>query len=453
MILKYDTKRNQDMLLKAVFEGQDCCTTVAKTANHITEYFDKNEAYIYISKDVKNYYSFLKVVDSIILSQRRNYQIDILSFASFFLSVEEVLRAFILQEAFHNEEIFSMKTASKKEEKNTISLYLADEKYHLFAEEYVILANAIKGARDLQITPPNIATSEKIAAKIEEEFSQNPALKVTVLKRKEIEKEQMNLLLAVNSGSSYEPRCVIVEYNGNPESKEKYVYVGKGICFDTGGYNTKGYHMDGMKFDMSGSVICAYAVKALAELKAKVNVSAIMMLTDNAIDTHATVPESVIKSMSGKTVEITDTDAEGRLVLADGLFYGATKLNASLLVDVATLTGTMTRALGKTYSGIYSTCDKNWEQFESAAKTAHERVWRMPLHEDFHKPNKLSKVADLNNYSTTELSDCNTAAMFLKEFTNNVPYIHCDVAGTADAKGIGFGVLVSTLVEFAKNQK
>ncbi|CRH46694.1 leucyl aminopeptidase [Chlamydia trachomatis] len=168
----------------------------------------------------------------------------------------------------------------------------------------------------------------------------------------------MGLLLAVNAGSSYQPRVVIVEYNGNPKSKEKFVYVGKGITFDTGGYNTKGYHMEGMKFDMSGSAIVAYAVKTIAQLGIKANVAAIMMLTDNAIDTHGTVPESVVKSMSGKTVEITDTDAEGRLVLADGIFYAAKKLNASLIVDVATLTGAMLRALGKTYSGIYATNDE-----------------------------------------------------------------------------------------------
>lgn len=263
----------------------------------------------------------------------------------------------------------------------------------------------------------------------------------------------MGLMLAVNSGSSYEPRVLIAEYNGNPESKEKYVYVGKGITFDTGGYNTKGYYMDGMKFDMSGSVIVAYAVKAIAQLKLKANVAAIMMITDNAIDTHPTMPESVIKSMSGLTVEITDTDAEGRLVLADGLYYGASKLNASLLIDAATLTGSMERALGKTYSGIWSTSEQRWEDFDKAAKIAHEKVWRMPLHDDYDKPNKESKVADLNNYNNSEKSDCNTAAMFLKHFTNNVDYIHCDIAGTADNKGLGLGILVSTFVELAANQK
>ncbi|SYV90454.1 Cytosol aminopeptidase, partial [Metamycoplasma alkalescens] len=168
------------------------------------------------------------------------------------------------------------------------------------------------------------------------------------------------MLLAVNSGSSYDPRVVVLEYSGNKKSKEKFVYVGKGITFDSGGYNTKGYHMEGMKFDMSGSAIVAYALKTIAQLKIKANVAAVMMLTDNTIDTHATVPESVVTSMSGKSVEITDTDAEGRLVLGDGIYYAAKNLKASLIVDVATLTGAMVRALGKTYSGIYATNDQRW---------------------------------------------------------------------------------------------
>ncbi|WP_412031621.1 M17 family metallopeptidase [Metamycoplasma buccale] len=467
MIKEYLTKLNEDMLLKAKFEkfncgckaknGNECknccCLLIAKKPNYITEFFDKNEAAIFISKDVKNYYDFLKVVDSIVLSKRRNYLIDVKSFVNEFLTIEDVLRAFVLREAFHNAKLYSSKEENRDKKEYKISLFLEDKKYLDFVNKIVIIAEAVNGARNLQITPPNVATSEFIAKVIEEDFSKIKNLKVTTLKRNEIEKLGMGLLLAVNAGSSYEPRVVIVEYNGNLKSKEKFVYVGKGITFDTGGYNTKGYHMEDMKFDMSGSVICAYAVKALAQINTKTNVAAIMMLTDNAIDTHGTVPESVIKSLSGKTVEITDTDAEGRLVLADGLYYGATKLNATLLVDAATLTGSMTRALGKTYSGIYSTSDKRWEQFLSSANKAYEKVWRMPLHEDFHKPNKSSLIADLNNYSNSEKSDCNTAAMFLKEFTKNVDYIHCDIAGTADNKGMGLGILVSTLFELGESQK
>ncbi|RBI33732.1 M17 family metallopeptidase [Metamycoplasma hominis] len=449
----YETKRNKDMLLTAVYEGSNASLNIAKKDNHITEDFKKNEAFIYIPKTVDNYFSFLKVVDKILSSNRRNYQINIASFVKEnVVSTEEVFRAFVSKLAFKNANLYSVKTKENKQEK-TITLFYADKSYEELVERLSIILEATNKARSLQMTPPNVATSEYIAKVVKEDLENIPGLSIKVLDRDNIKKNNMGLMLAVNSGSSYEPRVLIAEYNGNPESKEKYVYVGKGITFDTGGYNTKGYYMDGMKFDMSGSVIVAYAVKAIAQLKLKANVAAIMMITDNAIDTHPTMPESVIKSMSGLTVEITDTDAEGRLVLADGLYYGASKLNASLLIDAATLTGSMERALGKTYSGIWSTSEQRWEDFDKAAKIAHEKVWRMPLHDDYDKPNKESKVADLNNYNNSEKSDCNTAAMFLKHFTNNVDYIHCDIAGTADNKGVGLGILVSTFVELAANQK
>ncbi|SFW07375.1 leucyl aminopeptidase [Chlamydia abortus] len=163
----------------------------------------------------------------------------------------------------------------------------------------------------------------------------------------------MDLLLSVNKGSMYEARVVIIEYNGNPESKEKTVYVGKGITFDAGGYSLKSpKFMLGMKYDMSGSAIVAATMKAIAQLKPKVNAAAIMCITDNRINGDASLPDSVYTSMSGKTVEVNNTDAEGRLVLADGLFYGATKLNATHLIDIATLTGAIVRTLGESHTGI-----------------------------------------------------------------------------------------------------
>ncbi|TPE57787.1 leucyl aminopeptidase family protein [[Mycoplasma] falconis] len=455
MLSNYETKRNKEMLLQASYEGTLMCSCIAQKANYITENFEKNVAHIFISKDVKNYYDFLKVVDSIVNSQRRNYQIDIASFASVdFLTVEEVLRAFVMRIAFKEAKLYSAKEKSKsKEGKVELSLYLEDKTYNKYFKELLVIADAINAARNMQVTPPNVATSEYVAKEVKKDLTGIENLTVKVLNKSEIEKLGMGLMLAVNAGSSYQPRVVVAEYNGNPKSKEKYVFVGKGITFDTGGYNTKGYHMDGMKFDMSGSVICAYAVKAIAELGLKTNVAAVMMLTDNAIDNKPTMPESVVKSMSGKTVEIVDTDAEGRLVLADGLYYGSKNLKASLLVDVATLTGSVSRALGKTFSGIWATEDSRWEELKAAAEVAHEKVWRLPLHKDFLKPINGSHVADLQNYNNAEVSDCNTAAMFLKEFTNKTDYLHCDVASTADANGMGLGVLVSTLVELARGQK
>nr|WP_313770892.1 hypothetical protein [Mycoplasmopsis felis] len=149
------------------------------------------------------------------------------------------------------------------------------------------------------------------------------------------------------------------------------------MTFDTGGVNTKGYHMEGMKFDMSGSVIAAYTVKVLAELQAKVNAYAIMCITDNRINNDASLPENVYQSMSGKWVEVTDTDAEGRLVLADGIYYAASKLNSTTIIDVATLTGAISVALGTVYSGVWSTNETKWQKFKEASLKAQEKVWRI----------------------------------------------------------------------------
>lgn len=178
-----------------------------------------------------------------------------------------------------------------------------------------------------------------------------------------------------------------------------------------------------------------------------------MCITDNRSAGDASLPENVYQSMSKKWVEVVDTDAEGRLVLADGIFYSASVLKATTIVDIATLTGSLKFALGETYSGVWSTSDEKWEKLKEASLTTFEKIWRMPLHEDYHKENKNSKVADLKNYSSKVPCDHNQAAMFLKEFTKGVDFIHCDIAYTAAKDQVAQGVLIPTLVEFALNLK
>lgn len=444
MIKFYTTIRDDKMLLKACYKNN--IPNVAQKDGFITEFIDKNEAYIFIENEL-DYFELVKLIDNKIVNNNRDYQIDLESFVSQKVNMDDVLKAFISRVIFYGANLFNKKKDVKN--KNQFTFLLPNDSFTTLAQKYAIIALNKNSIRNLQIMPENHCNSKMLAEYIKNDFSANPDLEITILNKKQIEELNMGLLLSVNKGSTHPPRVVIVEYNGNKESKDKIVYVGKGITFDTGGMNTKGYHMEGMKYDMSGSVIAAYTVKALAELKVKKNVAAIMCITDNRQDGDASLPENVYESMAGISVEVTDTDAEGRLVLADGLYYGATKLNATTLVDIATLTGAMSRTLGSEYSGIYSTDEENWNIFNKSAKIAHEKVWRMPLHEDFHEPNTASLVADLNNYNNDETSDHNTAAMFLKEFTNNVPFIHCDVAGTADIKGKPMGVLIDTLVEFA----
>lgn len=447
-----DKFNSENLLVSAVFE-QNAPKFVKKENGSFLIDKSTNKAYLYFEEKKYNYFELKKQISKI-FAVDSNIDIDLKSFVKNDLSEQNLIRLLISDFNFNEAKLFKRNKKSEKvEEEKEFIINVVVENFSEYKElinEVTVISQAVNDCRNLQIMPENFLNSEVLAEKIADDFKNIENLKVRVLTKAQIRELNMGLLLSVNKGSTHEPRVVVIEYKNNPESKEHNVYVGKGITFDTGGVNTKGYHMGGMKFDMSGSVIVAYAVKAMAQLKLKVNASAVMMITDNRLANDASLPENIYESMSGKWVEVTDTDAEGRLVLADGLYYGASELKATQLVDVATLTGSLSYALGSVYTGIWSTDDKKWELFNQAANASYEKVWRMPLHEDFHKSNKETKVADLNNYSSSSKSDSNSAAMFLKEFTNDVPYIHCDVAFTADIKGEPQGVLIPTLVEFAK---
>ncbi|WP_326495021.1 M17 family metallopeptidase [Mycoplasmopsis felis] len=451
-MIKIIQEKNNSLMLKAAYQGMEFPKYVGTKKFHLTNNLQTNESYVYIEKeninldDLKSWFiNFAKDLDM-------DYQIDLNSFAQKFKK-EELIRFFILNAYFARTELFK-KTIKEKENKIN-NLYLLVNENDIQTKELInkveLIAKAIAKVRNLQIMPENFLNSEQLASEITNDFSGIKNLEIQVLTKKEIQDLNMGLLLSVNKGSTHEPRVVIVKYFGNPESKEITSIVGKGITFDTGGVNTKGYHMEGMKFDMSGSVIAAYTVKVLAELQSKVNAYAIMCITDNRINNDASLPENVYQSMSGKWVEVTDTDAEGRLVLADGIYYAASKLNSTTIIDVATLTGAISVALGTVYSGVWSTNETKWQKFKEASLKAQEKVWRMPFHKDFDKGNKSSKVADLANWSSIVKSDSNQAALFLKEFTNDIDFIHCDVASTAEIKGQPMGVLVSTLVEYILN--
>ncbi|EFF41602.1 M17 family metallopeptidase [Mycoplasmopsis alligatoris] len=449
MLKLYTNKRNKDMLFKIAYQNGNFPTYVSKKNASLTSNVESNEAYLYVDKENSNYYSVAKLLLNALSDLKRSYQLDVASLVNESISLKDAVQLAYKAVEFAT---FTLFAKHQKEEKNkySISFYLDNNELKEFAQEQIIINQAISQTRNLQIMPENFLNSEQLAEHVVSDLQNIKNLRVKVLTKAQIRELGMNLILSVNKGSTHEPRVVVIEYTGDKSSKEKIVYVGKGITFDTGGVNTKGYHMEGMKFDMSGSVIVAYSLKSIAQLELKKNVSAVMCITDNRLDGDASLPENVYQSMSGKWVEVTDTDAEGRLVLADGLYYAADILKATTIVDVATLTGSLMYALGKVYTGIWSTDDKNWEKFCSAASQAKEKVWRMPMHKDFHKTNTSSKVADLNNWSGSSKADHNSAAMFLKEFTKDVPYIHCDVASTADVNGEPMAAMVHTLVEFAK---
>ncbi|WP_322960293.1 M17 family metallopeptidase [Mycoplasmopsis cynos] len=450
-MLKIYKEINEKMqLLKPAFEGEIFPELVGKKNFSITDDLVNKTSYVYFDTKHQTWFEFCNWFLSFANSHQRDYLIDIEDFSKHF-EYSKLLRMFITKTIFAKAELFKKSIDKKaKFETKQIGILVKNETLEVqkLIKKLELIALNVNKARNLQIMPENSLNSEMLASEIVNDFSGIDGLKVEVLTKKEIKDLNMGLLLSVNKGSTHEPRVVVISYRGDKKSKEHTSIVGKGITFDTGGVNTKGYYMDGMKFDMSGSVVAAYTVKTLAELKAKVNVSAIMCITDNRINADASLPENVYQSMSGKWVEVIDTDAEGRLVLADGIFYAADRLNATTIVDVATLTGSILTSLSNVFSGIWSTNETKWAIFEKAAQTAQEKVWRMPLHKDFHKGNESSKVADLASWSKIVRQDSSQAAMFLKEFTKDVDFIHCDIAGTADINGEPQGPLIATLVEF-----
>ena len=325
--------------------------------------------------------------------------------------------------------------------------------------EAEVVVDAVNFARDLvngnadDVTPQMLAkTSEGLA----KEFKM---VKTTVFDKKAIEKIKMGLLLAVNRGSSRDPAFIIVEYKGNPSSKEAIAIIGKGITYDTGGLNLKPTgSMETMKDDMSGGAAVLGTIKAAAALKLKVNLIGAIASTENAIGPSSYKPGDVYKSYSGKTVEISNTDAEGRLVLADALSYIQDHYKPSKMIDLATLTGGIVIALGEEATGLFSNNDSLAAALVKAGENTHERVWRMPLYPEYREALK-SSIADMKNAADRKASSI-TAATFLLEFIKKTPWAHLDIAGTAylstprhyhatSATGVG----VRLLIDFLKNEE
>ncbi|MCP4337236.1 MAG: leucyl aminopeptidase family protein [Mycoplasma sp.] len=451
MIKTSKTKSNLTDL-KGVFQDSQIPKSVNKKEMEYT-YFPSDEiGYIYLGKRSEFTLKKLKkAIMVIIQNNKKGMNLEIKDFSNEEMTEEEIIKLFVETYEFETAVLWNKKTGDKKpkEPKDIIITDINSELSKKAFTESLILSESQTFARNLQTMAPNECNSETLAKMIESEFSEVQNISTKVLKLEEIKKMNMGLLLAVNSASNYEPRVVVLEYKGDPSSKEKTVMVGKGITFDAGGMNIKtGRHMLGMKYDMSGAAIVTAAMKAIASISPKANISIVAPLTDNVISNTAGLPDSVWTSMNGKTVEINNTDAEGRLVMADAITYGIRNLGATKIIDISTLTGAVLVALGQTFTGVWTTKDSDWELINKTAKIQNELVWRMPFHEDFGKYINKSLVADLKNTDLTGLGGSSSAAMFLKEFTENVDYIHLDIAGTAaDNNGKCFGPMVKTLAK------
>jgi leucyl aminopeptidase len=293
-----------------------------------------------------------------------------------------------------------------------------------------VAAGAANAARDLQNLPSNFATPSFLAERAGEIADDYESLEVELFDRDAIEAHGMGAFAAVAQGSVAEPRLIVLRYRPPGAAGPHLGYVGKAVTFDTGGISIKpAAKMQEMKFDMSGGAAVLEATEAIARLALPVTLTAVIPSTENMPSGSAVKPGDIVTAMNGKTIEINNTDAEGRLILADALAY-AVDQGAERLVDVATLTGAVLFALGHTYAGLWSNDDAWFEQVRSAGDRSGELGWRMPLHPEYLDLTK-GTVADLQNAAEARVAQSNYAAEFLRQFVDDRPWVHVDIAGTA----------------------
>lgn len=316
-----------------------------------------------------------------------------------------------------------------------------------------IMAEATILARDMVNEPANHMTPT-LMAEIAKEVADKHGLGVKVFDSGEMESMGMGALLGVAKGSSQAPKLITLSYKGDESCNSSIGFIGKGVTFDSGGISIKPSEgMGEMKDDMAGGAVVMAALSAIAQLKPKVNVAVIVPATENLPSGSALKPGDIVKAMNGKTIEVISTDAEGRLILADALSY-AVRQGLSPLVDVATLTGACRIALGTLYSGVFGNKQEQIDSVLQAADIAGERLWQMPMPEEYKEQNK-SQIADVKN-TGDRYGGAITAALFLSEFVSNTPWVHIDIAGTASSnKESGYvvkgatGVGTRTLIELA----
>jgi leucyl aminopeptidase len=292
-----------------------------------------------------------------------------------------------------------------------------------------IIASAVNRARDYGNHPSNKANPSYLV-EMAHEVAKIPKVRCRILGKEEMKQKKMEAILAVSQGTQHPPKFIILEYKGKPDSKEWMVLVGKGITFDSGGISIKpGEKMEEMKFDMAGGAAVISAIEAIANLKIVINCVALIPATENLPSSQAYKPGDIIGSAAGKTIEVINTDAEGRLILADALHY-AKSYKPKVVIDFATLTGACVYALGTHVSGMMGNDIKLMQKVKQAGEVSGDRVWELPLWEEYSKQIK-SDIADVRNTGTGYGGGAITAAAFLQEFISDYKWAHLDIAGTA----------------------
>jgi len=368
----------------------------------------------------------------------------------------------ILEEFLHGIELKSYEFNKYKSKKKNLLIKInisVSKKTSILNKniKYKALVEGTNFARDLVSEPPNVLTPKEYVNRLIK--LKKYGLKVTVYNEAKLKKLKMFSLLGVGQGSINESFLVTIEWYGNKKNKSKPLsFVGKGVCFDTGGISLKpARFMEEMKYDMAGSAVVAGLLKNLAIRKSKINAVGVVGLVENMPGGNAQRPGDIVKSYSGKTIEVLNTDAEGRLVLADALSFTEKKFKPKSIIDLATLTGAIIMALGEEYAGLFSNNNELSSKIEKAGEKVGEKVWRLPLHENYDKLMN-SPVADIQNINYVGGAGSITAAQFLQRFIlNKTPWAHLDIAGMAFSKkaanlnpsgATGFGVrLLNKFIE------
>ena len=354
---------------------------------------------------------------------------------------------------------YNFKKYKTKQDVKNIDLTILNSKKTKNKKKFDRFSSILDGTnytKDLVSEPGNILHPDEYAKRLLK--LKKIGLRVRVYNKKELKKLGMGALLGVGQGSVRGSYLVTIEWNGNRSKSKPLAFVGKGVCFDTGGYSLKpARFMEDMTYDMAGSAAVVGLMKTLALRKATVNAVGVVGLVENMVSGNAQRPGDIVKSYSGKTIEVLNTDAEGRLVLADALTFTEKKFKPKFIIDLATLTGAIIVSLGSEYGGLFSNNDKLSKELIDAGEKTDEKLWRMPLHKNFDKLMD-SKNADMQNINYVGGAGSTTAAQFLQRFIlNKTPWAHLDIAGMAFSKyggalnssgATGYGVrLLNKLIE------
>ena len=338
----------------------------------------------------------------------------------------------------------------------TLNLVSKDNKTEAKIKKFQAIEVGTNFARDLVSEPPNVLYPKEYVNRLLK--LKKFGVKVTVYNESKLKSLGMNSLLGVGRGSAKESFLVTLEWYGDKKNKNHPLsFVGKGVCFDTGGISLKpAKFMEEMKYDMAGSAVVAGLIQSLAIRKAKINAVGVVGLVENMPGGNAQRPGDIVKAYNGKTIEVLNTDAEGRLVLADALSFTEKKFKPKFIIDLATLTGAIIVALGEEYAGLFSNNDELSKKLYEAGEKVNEKVWRLPLHKNYDKLMD-STIADIQNINYSGGAGSITAAQFLQRFIEKTPWAHLDIAGMAFSKkaanlnpggATGFGVrLLNQLIE------